>query len=356
MNKKIWSPLLGLCLCALQVQGAEYYQGLRSPRALAMGNTGVAAANDSYALSYNPAVLANTKKWWVDYAAWTVEGSNGLTALDVLPSIAQLTYPYVKETGLAEASLPSFLLKTDPHIRAAAGLNFVAHLADEGLALGANYLREVTIQGLEDNTVLYQRNDRITQAGFSLPLGQGSLILGVGYRQIDRRDASSDGTTVPTFPTSYERGQAYDLGILWRMANAARVTWGLVVQNYGGMDIGDNKAAEPQEVHAGVNLSLEFGVVKLVPTLDIRGLQTTRERKNRVHGGFELGFFPNDTGGNWLSLRVGSNEGYTTSGAELNLANHGMILGATRYYEEVGTSSAKKQSSERILGYFSLGF
>ena len=356
MVKKIWSPLLGLCLCALQAHGAEYYQGLRSPRALAMGNTGVAAANDSYALSYNPAVLANTKKWWVDYAAWTVEGSNGLTALDVLPSIAQLTYPYVQETGLAEASRASFLLKTDPHIRATAGLNFVAHLADEGLAVGANYLREVTIQGLNSNTVLYQRNDRITQTGFSLPLGQGSLILGVGFRQIDRRDASSDGTAVPSFPSTYQQGRAYDVGLLWRMANAARVTWGLVVQNYGSMDIGTTKAAEPQEVHGGVNLSLEFGIFKLVPTLDIRGLQTTRERENRIHAGVELGLFPNETGGNWLSLRAGSNEGYATSGAELNLANHGMILGASRYYEEIGTSTAKQQSSERILAYFSLGF
>jgi len=356
MKRFIWTTLaLLLCFSHTSFAG-EYYQLLKSPRALAMGNTGVSSANDSYALSYNPAVLANTKKWWVDYAAWNIEGTQGLTALDILPSLAQLNYPYIKEEGLAESSRASFLGKTAPHIRGSAGVNFVAHLVDEGFAIGANYLREVTIQGLDQNTTLFQRNDRVTQYGFSLPMASGQLILGIGRRQIDRKDATSDGLSTPVFADQYERGSAYDLGLLWRMSNAARITWGLVVQNYGGMDIGTELDAEPQEVHLGVNMSFEMGIFKVVPTVDVRGIQTTRLRKNRVHAGIELGLFPNETGGNFLSLRAGSSEGYVSSGAEFNLANHGMILGVSKYYEEIGTLDTKVQSSQRMLGYFSLGF
>ena len=356
MKKKIWVFLVLIIYSSGTVLAEEYYHPLRSPRSLAMGNTGVSAANDSYALSYNPAVLANTKKWWVDFAAWNVGGTKGYTALDVLPSIAQIKYPYIKETGLASASLKSFLAKTDPHMRASAGVNFVGHLGEEGLAIGANYLREVTIQGINNNTQIFQRNDRVSQYGMSLPLAQGRFILGLGLRRIDRRDATSDATVVPVFPKQYQRGQAYDIGILWRMANAARISWGLVVQNYGGMTIGTQKDAEPQEVHLGVNMDFEFGIFKLVPTIDVKGVQTTRKRKNRVHAGAELGLFPNETGGNFLSFRVGSNQGYASSGAEVNIGNHGMIFGVTRYYEEIGTTTKKQQSAQRLLGYFSLGF
>ncbi|MDT8446028.1 MAG: hypothetical protein RRB13_03895 [bacterium] len=336
-------------------QAEEYYQPLKSPRALAMGNTGVASANDSYALSYNPAVLANTRKWWVDYAAWTVEGSNGLTALDVLPNVAQINYPYLKEDGMVEDTRTSFLTKDQPHIRANAGINFVAQVSDAGTAIGANYLREVVMQGLEDNSLLYQRNDRITQGGFSLPLFSGSFVVGLGVRQIQRRDATSDAATVPSFG-EYEQGSAYDLGILWRVPGAAHATLALAAQNIGGMDIGTATDAEPQEVHLGFNLDLDLGVMRLVPTIDIRGLSTPRERSNRIHSGLEVGLFPNETGGNWISLRGGTNEGYPTSGVEFNIGNHAIILGAARYFEEIGSSAAKVKSSERILAYFSAGF
>jgi len=345
-----------LSMATQSLFAAEYYQTLKSPRAQAMGNTGVSSANDSYALSYNPAVLANTKSWWVDYAAWNVEGTEGLTAVDLLPSVAQLNYPYIKEDGLAETSRTSFLEKTDPHMKASAGVNFVAHLVDEGLAIGANYIREVTIQGLDDNTVLFQRNDRVTQYGLSFPLGSGALVMGLGLRQIDRKDATSDGTSIPVFDSGYLRGQAYDIGVLWRMANASRMTWGLVVQNYGGMDIGTELDALPQEVHIGVNMSFEFGIFKLVPTIDVRGIQTTLPRTNRVHAGIELGLFPNDSGGNILSLRAGSNEGYASSGAEFNLGSHWMIFGVSKYFEEIGTADIKQKSAQRLQGYFSLGF
>ena len=160
---------------------------------------------------------------------------------------------------------------------------------------------------------------------------------------------------VPTFGTS-ETGQAGDLGLIWRTGGATRMTVGLVAQNIGGLDLGTTLDAEPQEVHFGVSMDLELGLLKLIPAIDLRGIQTTRTRTNRVHAGVEFGLFPNSTGGSLLSLRAGSNEGYATAGAELNFFNRSLILGGARYYEELGDGTTKAQSPLRQLIYFSAGF
>src|SRR3989339_59791 len=110
--------LLLFILGAYVAEAQEYYQPLKSYRAIAMGNTGVASANDAYSLSYNPAVLANVQGWWLDLGAWTVEASDGLGVLDVVPNLVSVQYPYLNETGLAESSRASFLNQTSPHMRA----------------------------------------------------------------------------------------------------------------------------------------------------------------------------------------------------------------------------------------------
>ncbi len=343
-------------LFALPAKSAEYRQPVISYRALAMGNTGVAAANDSYALSYNPAVLANVRDWWLDLAAWTVESSQGTTPVELLPTLVTLNYPYLNETGLSEAVRASFLSHETPHMRANAGVNFASRLSSSGFAFGANYLREITIQGLENNRILFQRNERISQFGFSIPLGTGQWVLGVSQKNLERRDATSDASIgVPSFG-AYEKGTGYDVGLLFRAAGKSQMSLGLVAQNVGGMDIGATKDAEPQEVHFGWSMNLEWGPVRLVPALDVRGIQTTKERKNRVHAGVEFGLFPNETGGNLLSLRSGLNEGYPTNGVELNFFNRSLLLGYTVYYEELGTKAVRQKSSKRALAYLSLGW
>lgn len=348
--------LLGFVLLVVFAQGlqaGEIYQSLISQRSLAMGNTGIASANDSYAVSYNPAVLANVKNWWIDLAAWTLEASEGMEVLDAAGNLVTLQFPYVDENGLKSGFRQSFLSKDQPHLRANAGINFAARLSDEGVAIGANLAREITIQGLDNNTQIFQRNERIQQVGLSIPLGKGQWVLGLAGRGIERRDATSDATQVPQFG-AYESGTAADIGLLFRFAG--RNTLGLVVQNAGGTDIGPTPDAEPQELHLGWSADWELGLLRLVPALDVRGVNTTRDEKNRVHAGVEFGLFPNSTGGNLLSLRAGSNRGYPTQGAELNFFNRSLLIGAVRYSEEIGTATAKAESSLRQLVYVSVGW
>ena len=72
----------------------------RSYRSLAMGHTGIASANDSAALFYNPAILANVKGWWLDYSAWTLETSDGFTATEYTPMMVSPVFPYIKSDGI----------------------------------------------------------------------------------------------------------------------------------------------------------------------------------------------------------------------------------------------------------------
>ncbi|MDX2471963.1 MAG: hypothetical protein QNL04_15440 [SAR324 cluster bacterium] len=353
--KKLLLCLAIFCATTPSLIASEIYQSLVSYRALAMGNTGVASANDAYSLSYNPAVLANVESWWLDVGAWTVEASDGLQPLDVASNIVDIQYPYISETGLSDSYRTDFLSQTSPHIRANAGINFAARITGSGLAIGGNYAREVTIQGQDDNSVIFQRNERITQYGMSVPLGSGQWVLGVGRKKIERKDATSDADSTPVFG-AYETGSVYDVGLLFRFAGASRSTLGIVMQNVGGLTLNGVDDVEPQEVHVGYSMNLEMGPVRVVPALDIRGVQTTREKTNRVHAGLEFGLFPNDTGGNLLTARVGSNQGYATQGAELNFFNRSILIGYTRYYEEIGTSAIKEQSSRRDLAYLSVGW
>ena len=353
--KKLLLSLLIFSLTAPNLMATEIYQSLVSYRALAMGNTGVASANDAYSLSYNPAVLANVESWWLDVGAWTVEASDGLQPLDVATSTVSIEYPYINETGLSESSRSNFLAQTSPHIRANAGINFAARLSGSGFAIGGNYIREVTIQGIDDNSVIFQRNERIAQYGMSIPLGSGQYVLGIGRKTIERKDATSDSASTPVFG-DYEMGSVYDVGLLFRLSGSTRSTIGIVAQNIGGLTLGTTEDAEPQEVHVGFSMNLEMGPVRVVPALDVRGVQTSRDKSNRIHAGVEFGLFPNETGGNLLTARAGSNQGYATQGAELNFFNRSILIGYTRYYEEIGTADIKAQSSRRDLAYLSVGW
>ena len=353
--KKLFLALWVVLLSSTSLIAGEIYQNLVSYRALAMGNTGIASANDAYSLSYNPAVLANVESWWFDAGAWTVEASEGMNPVAATASIVSIEYPYINEEGLSEASRAEFLTNENAHIRANAGLNFASRISQKGFAIGANYIREVTMQGIDDNSVIFQRNERITQYGVSIPLGSGQWVLGIGRKNIERRDATSDADTAPTFG-AYQSGVAYDIGLIVRMSGNTRSTLGIVVQNYGGLTLDEVEDVEPQEVHVGYSMNLEWGPVRVVPALDVRGVQTTRDKKNRVHAGIEFGLFPNDTGGNIFTARAGSNQGYTTQGAELNFFNRSLLIGYTRYYEEIGTADVKLKSSKRDLAYLSLGW
>ncbi len=327
----------------------------RSYRSLAMGNTGVASANDSAALFYNPAVLANVEGWWLDYAAWTVEFSDGISLAEAGLSLIDLNFPYINRNGLTELHKPTFLSKTNPYMRGSAGATLAANIMDEGWTIAGAYMIESIITTTGTDMRIYQRDDLIQKVGMSIPLGLGQIVIGVSYASITRRvadDASTD--TITNWGDRYT-GTGYDIGILYRMANKAKITWGLVAYNYGGIQYEDSGIEDAASYAFGVSTSHEFGIFKLVIAADIREISSTAVKTNTVHAGVEIGLFPNSTGGSYLSYRAGSNQGYTTQGMELNLFNRSTVIGFAQYSEEVGIG-IEQLESKRTVYYFSMGF
>lgn len=328
----------------------------RSYRSLAMGHTGVASANDSAALFYNPAILANVKGWWLDYSAWTIEASNGFTPQDAAPMMIDPVFPYIRREGISNDDKDTFLSYENPYLRGNAGINLTINLTDEGISVAGSYLIETIATTTNDGSTIYQRDDTVKKVGISIPLGLGKMALGLAATQVERRVAEDDATTdTLTGWSSKQTATGYDIGIIYRMANKARITWGLVIQNYGGLKFDDSNLDEEEHIAFGMSMNHELGIFKFVPAIDIRSINSKAERKNTIHAGIEIGMFPNSTGGSYLTWRAGYNQGYTTQGVELNLFNHYLIIGYTQYGEEVGEGTEKVESRRSIL-YASLGF
>ena len=326
----------------------------RSYRSLAMGNTGVASANDSSAIFYNPAVLANVEGWWLDYGSWTAEVSEGFSNEEAALILAAPSYPYVNRDGLSDDNKETFLSKETPYLRANAGITLSANVFKEGFSIAGTYLIETIITTTSDGNYVYQRDDLIKKYGMSIPFGKGQFVLGLARSDILRRvamDASSDSESSWG---SQNSGTGYDIGLLYRMANKARITWGLVAYNYGDMEF-SSEIKDEQSYAFGMSMNHDLGFFRIIPAIDIREINSSAAKQNTLHAGLEIGMFPNDTGGSYFNYRIGYNQGYATSGAELNLFNRSMVVGYANYGEEVGEEDAKVES-RRTVYYFSLGF
>lgn len=358
---RILLPIFVLIIPFWHLNAQETITMGRSYRALAMGNTGVAIANDNAALYYNPAILANVEGWWLDYAAWTFETSDGFNNAERLLMLGSLEFPYINRSGLANELKSDFLAQDNPYMRGSVGIHFTANLQKIGWSIAGSYLMEVTMTTIDTTgdsavDIIFQRSDLIQKAGISIPLGLGQWVLGISGVSITRQDARDSTSDSITNFGSKETAIGYDVGLLYRFSNRARITFGLVAQNVGGIKFGSEADyAEPQMVNLGFGMTQEFGLTRLNLALDLRDILTDRERKNTLHAGAEIGLFPNDSGGSFLTLRAGYNNGYTTQGAELNLFNHSTIFGYTIYQEEVGTYPATVSSPRKVI-YFSMGF
>jgi hypothetical protein len=327
----------------------------RSYRSLAMGHTGIASANDSSALFYNPAVLANIEGWWLDYGTWTFEGTQEFTPQDAGLIMVSPTFPYVNRAGLSEENKSRFLEVENAYLRGSAGITLTANIMSEGLTIAGTYVMENSIASLDSGNYIYQRDDLIRKYGLSIPLGLGQWVLGLARSDITRKDALEASTDTITNWDDEATGTGYDVGILFRMANKARITWGIVAYNAGGAEFGSDDDKVEATYGIGVSMNHDLGIFRVVPAIDIRNIGSHLDRQNTVHAGLEIGLFPNSTGGSYLSYRIGYNQGYTTSGMELNLFNRYIILGWANYGEEVGTADEAKEN-RRTVYYFNLAF
>lgn len=350
---------------------AEYRRLGQSLRSMTMGGTGIAGANDSSALFYNPAVLANAQTWWIDYAAILVEYSNDATQLLNDIQTGNLTLDTQAEK---QEFLETYIGKR-PYIRIDYGVNAVVNFDPKGYTFAYNYLGEILIDLETKNPVspvitIFEQSDVINQIGMSIPLGVGKWVIGLGARTINRTSLEFDYgineiLTNADFPTLAADGLkgtgfGYDIGLIYRMGSIKfPTTIGLVAQNIGGIELSDAGKVE-EEIAMGVTASPAFGPVRLVLSLDYRditgkqGEEGDLSLNRRIHVGAELGILPYDYGRSLVSLRAGINQSYLSYGAEFALGA-GLVAGYASYSQETGEYAGQKENKRKIL-YFSLGF
>lgn len=347
----------------------EYRRIGQSHRSLAMGGTGISSANDSYALFYNPAVLANLKGSWWDMLAIGLEYTPDAKAL-----YSDLRGGIKLETQAEKQEFLGKYIGADVHARGFLSSNAILPLGKYGATLGGNYMFEMTIDIHPRNPVspvinVLEQLDRVRQVGISIPLSKlGDIVLGVTFKDVNREKLEfsygiNDVINNTDFPTmddaEHGSGMGYDFGVLWRLPWASRPSLAFVVQNVNGINLGAAGRIE-QEVSAGASIAPEIGPFRMILAVDAKdltfkqGSEDDKSLKRRVHYGGELSFGKLDDDLYLFSVRAGRNQSYYTYGFELALGHYATV-GLTQYSEEIGEYAGQNESSRKML-YLSFGW
>lgn len=377
MIRKILTFIVAVILLAglpLSLYAIEYRRLGQDYRSLAMGNTGIASVSNSAALFYNPAAMANIFTWWVDFPFVQLGFSDDAEALYDIAKDGSFNL----ETQEEQIDFMNDFIGQNPYVKVDTGANLFINMDRKGMTLGANYTYEATLDIEVTNPSLpeirsFSRLDHIRQAGLSVPIGLGKLVLGVTYKVIERQELDfsydlNNALANDDFPTLKDdavkgSGTGYDIGFLYRTASKSRIQFGGVwrtkIEMQDATDI-------PEEVALGVAMIQEFGIFRFTGAMDWRditnkqGSEGDESYARRLHYGLELGIIPLTKNSSLISLRTGANQGYRVSenwglsGIEIALG-HTLILGYTKYVEETGEYAGQKPSP-RTVYYLSFGF
>ena len=360
------------------------FQGIRN---LGMGNVGVAMSHDENALFYNPAGLAA-----VDTTIVSIPFVN-----EVSKDTLSLTSQIQNLSSSSTADTVALALDKQIHYRNMTALNVIipfGSLMTFGTAGGV----ETTIDLSASNPVGIQLNygmrlDQIINIGAGFSLGRGRWLLGVNAEQYQRCDypvttiamskllnSSNLADDVGFCKTNLLRkGQTYGFGFQNRMSSFStlRLVWGMSVRNLGGLkfarnDNETNPVDQKAEYNIGIAMTPFDGMLlRNFYEIDIRDLtfehsddpycQANKSSSDcnmkRLHIGTEFGFWPIDSGASALAIRLGWNQGYVSTGLEINplIFFRGLSIQYADYKVETGNAAGDKPERRRTL-QVNLGF
>lgn len=343
----------------------DFYRIGQDYRSLAMGNTGVVSANNSFALFQNPAALSNVFNGWTDTPGIQMTVSDDLKE-DVTKAMSD-SGGFTDDIG---SNLDQYVGK-DYYLRLNAGAHLASNITKKGFSIAGAYMIEHTIHAQTRNTAapyldFFQREDTIKAAGFSYPIGLGKIVLGIGYKQIDRgelsftydtldaaNEASMPSVTAPGISSdgSTASGSAFDVGFIYRTATAAHISFGGVWRNK--VDMGDDVEGIPTNIDLGIAMRQDSDMFRLILEFDLKDVTralgsaemepSEKSITRRMHYGAELGLIPLNMTNSLLMLRSGYNSGYFTWGWEFHLPT-GLYFGFARYTEEIGEYAGQRPS------------
>lgn len=373
--------LAGALAFALAAAGPLQAEPLRrvmqNPRGLALGGTGMSYANDEMALYYNPAGLGSIDNWWVELAPVAAEASPA--AIELIQDKA--------ESGDSDVGTVSDLatvidenIGEDLHLRGMGYPTAIVNLVP-GVTLGAGAFYEAEADLLFSNPQspeadAFYRVDQGQAYGFSFPILDGKILLGLGARSFKRETGQGTITSARLLELQANdqeldleqelnivsgTGVGYDAGMIYRLEvlPALRGQFALSYQNIGGADLGE--AGEvPQELSVGYAFQPRFGplyqTLFAVEYRDVTNeLTDDTSTGKRTHVGLEVGIFPMDKSTSFLTLRAGYGSGGASWGVEL-AAWHTFSIQYVQYVQEYGEGVGDDPRDRRILQVNLLGF
>jgi len=355
-------------------QAAVMYTPGSSFRSMAMGNTGVASAHDNEALFYNPASLADIQRNYFDL----------LSAQLTLPpsqtnfSTGRSDYNDSKKPSGEDPNSVASQVGTANKWGARLQSSFAYQFIDRGWSVGGAILAEANAYSAVQNQSKYQAvlsaySDIIRIAGFSVPFGFGSFVIGASGKTVERtRDMFSAGMNsknqveVQTFSEKGNSSPAADVGALIRVPGRMRFRMGVAVINAGGLKFKNQLLNEDQEVVVGFGIAPTVDKWRTMIALDFRDLTKKKGQtidkiedpsfKKRTHFGMELGYYVERKTFALFNVRAGLNQGLPTWGAEFNfLFGRTLVIGVTSFQEDISNPNQSPLIVKSMIYYLSLG-
>lgn len=347
----LFLPTRGLAQAQTRIVDLNNFQQ-QDLRALSMGNAFSGAARGEAALQYNPAGLAQYDMDFKLDASITLMEEKGNFINDTLAvssgsPTSQDVLNYLKKY---DGTTQTYVLQTFP--------SAVVNLGMYNFGLGAGNLdvQRYKLQFIStgvltnDSLVVSEQRARISLAGVGLKLFSGKAFLGLTAKNVRYSEQNATlsfgqmiaGGKVDLTPsgTDYNSTSAYDLGFIYRMEvfPEFKPQWSVTAYNIGGYKLtgtsasGVSQTVQVQDTYnVGFSIQPDVGFVHFLVTAeaedvaggikvqDPNGVNQPRAQEQHFHGGIEAGVIKTPTGNNLFSLRAGSNRGYLTYGAELNL-------------------------------------
>jgi len=337
--------MLLLALVGQNAWARPLVENWTSVRALGMGNAYTAVVNDSDALFYNPAGLAQTGGF-----RWTMFdprlGANGLSAYETFKDVADSDNFADMINGLyGDTIWLSGGSKTALQFGPFAAAAFAG-------AEGSAYLRNPAYPAMD---VEYAADYGFT-AGAGFPLVPGFLNAGVVARRITRVGTSQpiDVSTLATLNTDQleqefkNRGSAYGLDLGLTLMSPAPMSPRV---SFAWKNVGDTKfkreaglrapSTIPDEMVIGAAMSIDLPLVSITPAIDYKYLNREDvQLGKKLHLGVEVDL-------PLVALRAGLHQGYYALGAGMDLGI--MRFDAATYGVEMGEYPGQKPDRRYIV-------
>ncbi|MEW5804265.1 MAG: hypothetical protein AB1847_19390 [bacterium] len=353
----LWRALLIIVflLTVSSAQAREMAYLWKGIRPLGMGGAFTAVADDYNAIFYNPAGLDKVPHWSFALLNPAVEaGENSQNIYNDINDIDK------DDTGEV-ADLIREYVGEHMHVRASVFPHFVKQHFGFGVMGQATVNAEANnLQYPEVDVDAYSDVAGVGGLGFGF-LTDHALRLGVSAKYVQRQKLQETYTAEQIASDDFEdtieddyadgSGLGFDFGAMYTFPVFLKPTAALVIQNIGGIDMGD--AGEiSQQINLGTGLHYEYKFISVNAGLDLMDVtnevnSNEKDFFRRLHIGAESWL------GKRLALRVGLYQGYVSAGVTLDLWI--LKLDYANYAEEIGAYAGQRGDRRNVV-QISLGW